>query len=124
MPTLAYSGEVDKQKQAADVMPRDINKVGLELTHIIGPTQPHNDGVDGSEVAFDRGAALYAVRKVDGKWARWSHSERVLKGPGRQGPIDDAFMDRFLMVRPTGTPLNEKVGSWAAGEMRHAVEHW
>jgi hypothetical protein len=41
-----------------------------------------------------------------------------------QGPIDDAFMDTFVMVRPTGKPLNEKVGKWVAGEMAHAVEHW
>ena len=24
------------------------------------------------------------------------------KKPGLQGPIDDAFMDSFIMVRPTG----------------------
>jgi hypothetical protein len=41
-----------------------------------------------------------------------------------QGPIDDAFMDRLLIVRPTGTPLNEKVGKWVDAEMKHAVEHW
>ena len=28
------------------------------------------------------------------------------------------------MVRPTGKPLNEKVGSWAATEMNHAIDHW
>jgi hypothetical protein len=39
-------------------------------------------------------------------------------------PIDDAFMDSFLMVRPTGQPLNDKVRTWAAAEMNHAVEHW
>ena len=37
LPTVAYSGEVDSQKQAADVMAREMKKVGLELTHIIGP---------------------------------------------------------------------------------------
>jgi hypothetical protein len=41
-----------------------------------------------------------------------------------QGPIDDAFMDSFLMVRPTGSALNEKVGKWVAGEMQHAIDHW
>jgi hypothetical protein len=41
-----------------------------------------------------------------------------------QGPIDDAFMDSFLMVRPTGKPLNDKVGTWAATEMAHAIDHW
>jgi hypothetical protein len=48
----------------------------------------------------------------------------LVKRSGLQGPIDDAFMDRFLMVRPTGKPMNEKVGAWAAGEMNHAVTHW
>ena len=28
------------------------------------------------------------------------------------------------MVRPTGNPLNEKVGRWATAEMTHAVDHW
>src|SRR6266545_627277 len=40
-PTVAYSGEIDKQKQAADVMARELRKVGLELTHIIGPKTGH-----------------------------------------------------------------------------------
>jgi len=48
----------------------------------------------------------------------------LAKTPGLQGPIDDAFMDRFLMVRPTGNPLHEKTGAWAAGEMKHAITHW
>src|SRR5262249_32069647 len=30
----------------------------------------------------------------------------------------------FLMVKPTGNPLNEKVGAWASKEMTHAVDHW
>jgi hypothetical protein len=46
------------------------------------------------------------------------------KRHGLQGPIDDAFMDSFVMVRPTGKPLHDKVGKWVAGEMAHAVEHW
>ena len=46
------------------------------------------------------------------------------KRHGLQGPIDDAFMDRFLIVRPTGKPLNDKVGTWVDGEMAHAIEHW
>lgn len=40
-PTIAYSGEKDKQKQAADVMAREMLKEGLELTHIIGPDTEH-----------------------------------------------------------------------------------
>ena len=58
--------------------------------------------------------------RVDVSRSRTARAKRH----GLQGPIDDAFMDRFLMVRPTGTPLNEKVGAWAKGEMAHAIKHW
>src|SRR5262249_16907677 len=35
------------------------------------------------------------------------------KRHGLQGPIDDAFLDSFLMVRPTGKAMNTQVGKWA-----------
>ena len=41
-----------------------------------------------------------------------------------QGPIDDAFMDSFLVVRPTGVAKYPKVGDWAKQESDRAVEHW
>ena len=41
-----------------------------------------------------------------------------------QGPIDDAFMDSFLVVRPTGAAKYPKVGEWARKEGDRAVEHW
>jgi len=40
-PTIAYSGEIDKQKQAADVMERELKKEGLSMLHIIGPQTAH-----------------------------------------------------------------------------------
>jgi hypothetical protein len=46
------------------------------------------------------------------------------KTHGLQGPIDDAFMDRFIFVRPTDNPLHPKIGAWVKAEMAHAVEHW
>jgi hypothetical protein len=48
----------------------------------------------------------------------------LAKRHGLQGPIDDAFLDSFVLVRPTGKPLNEKVGKWGSGEMAHAIDHW
>ena len=41
-----------------------------------------------------------------------------------QGPIDDAFMDSFVMVTPTGTAGSPKVADWVKGEQAHAIEHW
>jgi dienelactone hydrolase len=41
-----------------------------------------------------------------------------------QGPIDDAFMDSFVVVKPTGTARYPKVGEWVKQEGDRAVEHW
>src|SRR5262249_10156389 len=40
-PTVAYSGEIDRQKQAADMMEKALRAEGLELLHIIGPQTAH-----------------------------------------------------------------------------------
>ena len=81
--------------------------------------------VEAAPVLSDRSWTAH-FRKVDGKWqAVASPDDGVLrKRHGLQGPIDDAFMDSFLMVRPTGQPMNERVGTWTAAEMAHAVAHW
>jgi hypothetical protein len=65
-------------------------------------------------------------RKEGEKWqlVRFVETGELVKRHGLQGPIDDAFMDSFLMVRPTGKPMNDRVGSWAQGEMTHALVHW
>jgi hypothetical protein len=65
--------------------------------------------------------------KKDGRtWAASSASgsDKLAKRHGLQGPIDDAFMDSFLMVRPTGKPLNDQVGAWVQKELTHATNEW
>ncbi len=237
LPTVAYSGEVDSQKQAADRMAAALKGEGLELVHIIGPKTGHSyhplakaevnrridsivargrdpmpekvrfttwtlrynnshwitlDGLekhwevarviarrqadfsrpweasvgvrnvtaftlsmppgscpfDASQkprvIVFESGNIQNApppleappvlsdrswtahFRKVGGVWqvVPGADDGTLRKRHGLQGPIDDAFMDSFLMVRPTGKPLNDKVGDWARKEMVHAVEHW
>ena len=39
--TVAYSGEIDGQKQAADIMVKYAKEEGIEFPHIIGPQTPH-----------------------------------------------------------------------------------
>lgn len=41
-----------------------------------------------------------------------------------QGPIDDAFLDPFLLVRPTGTPWNESVNQQALRSMARFEKLW
>jgi hypothetical protein len=65
--------------------------------------------------------------RAGAKWMVSTDAQRgggLRKRPGLQGPIDDAFMESFLMVRPTGAAANEQVGRWAAGELAHATNHW
>jgi hypothetical protein len=40
-PTVAYSGEIDRQKQAADVMERALAEHGIRLRHVIGANTAH-----------------------------------------------------------------------------------
>ncbi len=42
LPTVAYSGEIDSQKQAADIMAVALKNEGIELTHLIGPKTGHS----------------------------------------------------------------------------------
>jgi pimeloyl-ACP methyl ester carboxylesterase len=53
LPLVAYSGEIDGQKQAADLMSRYLEKEGIPMTHIIGPQTPHRYHPD-SKIEIDR----------------------------------------------------------------------
>lgn len=53
----------------------------------------------GRELAFERSESAWRTAP-SGTWAG------LHKTHGLQGPIDDAFLDPFLLVRPTGTPWN------------------
>ena len=79
------------------------------------------------------GQMLEAPRvQADGSWkvrlmeggGRWSvvHSFEdglLRKRHGLQGPIDDAFVDPFMMVAPTGQAWNESIGRWTTNEVAH-----
>ncbi|WP_146507676.1 prolyl oligopeptidase family serine peptidase [Thalassoglobus neptunius] len=41
VPTIAYSGEIDRQKQAADIMEEACDEAGIDLVHVIGPDTAH-----------------------------------------------------------------------------------
>src|SRR5204862_291277 len=40
-PLVAYSGEIDRQKQAADMMAKALAAEGITMTHVIGPQTAH-----------------------------------------------------------------------------------
>jgi hypothetical protein len=67
-------------------------------------------------------------RKLDGNvWtatADASPAPALHKVHGLQGPIDDAFLDSFVFVTPTGTPLVPAVAGWVAAEQKRAIAEW
>lgn len=209
VPTVAYSGEIDGQKQAADIMTTAMEVEGLKLEHYIGPQTAHKYHPETQktltariEQLLDKGRekaprevhlTTYTLRYPESSWVRiegltehWKRADvkarfaddktitaetknvtaltfkdvrpsvvvldgqrfafrfnesprfarqngvwrRVndvsgpAKRPGLTGPIDDAFMESFIFVRPTGKPLNETVGNWVNGELAYATKLW
>ena len=70
---------------------------------------------------------LVHLSKVSGKWAEalgTENKDQLVKKHLLQGPIDDAFMDGFVFVRPTGQAWNEAGSKWAKAEMDRASFEW
>jgi acetyl esterase/lipase len=112
---------VDASVEGDTLQVRTENVTALEF----GDTRPHRWKslvIDGQE---QPGGELTPVEysKTDGKWAA-GRTGGLAKAHGLQGPIDDAFLDRFVMVRPTGQPLNDRVAAWTKDEMEHAIVQW
>jgi hypothetical protein len=100
----------------------ELERVTLILTGTLpgqGP-KPIDLGVRGSD------GSIHASFHWDGsEWIGGGFPDSTLrKKHGLQGPIDDAFMDRFVFVIPTGQPLNEGTGKWVNSELTRAREHW
>jgi hypothetical protein len=96
---------------------------------VINPGMKATVVLDGQSLvvqgAESSGAWSVHFRKTGGKWAAVQQDPNGLrKRHDLQGPIDDAFMDSFLMVRPTGAPINETVGAWVKSEQDHAIRLW
>lgn len=82
--------------------------------------------LDGQEFS---GVGVFA--KNNGKWAKAGQADGLRKRHALQGPVDDAFMESFLCVRPTGSGtrateygletlavLQKDFSKWLRGEPR------
>jgi pimeloyl-ACP methyl ester carboxylesterase len=63
--------------------------------------------------------ATPSFEKTNGKWTPVDRADArraeagLQKVHGLQGPVDDAFMDAFMCIRPTGTAWNPVTREWA-----------
>lgn len=68
-------------------------------------------------VTFVKGADGWKVGEFPPPTGLW-------KIPGLQGPIDDAFLEPFLFVLPTGESKHPGFAKWAKFEADHAIARW
>jgi hypothetical protein len=80
--------------------------------------------IDGQKVSV-RGGPAFTFEKTGSKWTTAKAKPgKLRKTHALQGPIDDAFLDPFLLVRPTGTPWNEAANRHALGRLAHFDRIW
>jgi len=81
--------------------------------------------IDGSELKVKSGPEI-ALLKTGATWKVDPVHKTVAlhKVHALQGPIDDAFLDPFLLVRPTGTPWNEAVNQQALRTLARFQRLW
>jgi hypothetical protein len=94
--------EVDAKHSVGETVVTTKNVSRIELT------VPGKVTIDGKSFK----AGPLALERVRGAWSATSRSG-LRKRHGLQGPIDDAFMEAFVCVRPTGTPLSPAAGEYA-----------
>src|SRR5204863_6242486 len=92
-------------------------------------THPPRVMIDGMEVIGPAVQEKWTARfcKLGGKWQGVPPDfgrGGLHKRHGLQGPIDDAFVDRFIFVRPTGKAQHEEIGVWSLAELKRATEQW
>ena len=95
----------------------------------LGLTQQPVISIDGQELTgpkpgTDRSWSCSLYREGSQWQIGRRSSDELHKRPLVQGPIDDAFMDSFIFVRPTGKSELPAVDRWAQSELERAVEHW
>ncbi|MDZ4847758.1 MAG: prolyl oligopeptidase family serine peptidase [Pirellulaceae bacterium] len=87
-----------------------------------GELAPSQDG--SLKTAFDRNDATWSLSTTLAADPLTVQTKTLYKRSGLQGPIDDAFLDRFLIVRPTGSSDNVAIDAWVERELEHAIDHW
>jgi hypothetical protein len=107
------------------------------FTLAMGPGTSPLDLMHKPTVTIDSQAVTAAAPMTDRSWTahfvksggKWTAADTageagLRKRHGLQGPVDDAFLDSFIFVRPTGTPMAPGVAGWVSAEQAHAIKEW
>lgn len=79
--------------------------------------------IDGQTIAAKAKDNAVSFVKQNGQWSV-GEPKPFAKRPHLQGPIDDAFLDPFLVVIPSGKSQHEKFQQWMEFELEHFLDRW
>ncbi len=116
--------EVDAQR-TSDGASYDIKTKNLTRLVLHETEHAREITIDGQNLRVKAGPAITLDRNGS-KWkvAKNGRERGLHKTHALQGPIDDAFLDPFLMVRPTGTPWSKEVNDQALRTMARFDQLW
>ncbi|MBL8848505.1 MAG: prolyl oligopeptidase family serine peptidase [Planctomycetaceae bacterium] len=81
--------------------------------------------IDGHSLSIDPPANEVSLILRDGRWSVGEpDAAQLAKKPGLQGPIDDAFLEPFLVVTPSGKSPHPDVQRWVEFEQQHFLDRW
>ena len=104
----------------------DFGPGGAPLSLTAKPAiQIDNQTVTAHSPASDRSWRVH-LRKTNNRWALDTNpaAPGLHKTHLVHGPVDHAFMDTFLIVKPTGTPSHPDTAAWATTEQNRAITEW
>src|SRR5207247_583600 len=89
------------------------------------PVLSHALTIDGQTLPLLAGELppQLSLVRVNGKW-RVAGLRSFRKQHNLQGPIDDAFMERFLAVRGTGKPWSAATQAYAEAALKRFQAEW
>ena len=126
------SARISEDGSAIHLTTANVSALHLTFAPSLAPFPPGTKptvNIDGASVALPQvgrdGSLSAGLVKAAAGWRLGELPAGTLrKLHGLQGPIDDAFMDGFVFVRPSGTPLSPALGKWAAEQADYAVSEW
>lgn len=111
------------------VKTNNVTALSLEFTEMAGlinKGKPVIVKIDNSTINLNQLAAAgsSSFHAENGKWLQGPATTPLAKKHNLQGPIDDAFMSAFIIVKPSGTSKNALFDQWSKAEMERFIVQW
>ncbi|MCH2210484.1 MAG: prolyl oligopeptidase family serine peptidase [Fuerstiella sp.] len=101
---------------ALEIQVRDGLRLGGAQVRIDGTGIRLNDNTPTTVTLF-RNNGTWSLKGPEGP-------QHLQKTHGLQGPIDDAFLEPFLVVTPGATAAHPRINEWVHFELNHFIDRW